>query len=129
MINVAATGDDTARLIPGDTATVSLEPNRIEGARSAPAGTARLIPGDTATVSLEPNRIEGARSVPAGTARGASRADSRGSRASEPAATGVPGPRPSAVPDPDLERLGDEIAELAAHLHAATYRLLVRLPC
>jgi hypothetical protein len=28
---------------------------------------------------------------------------------------------------PDLERLGDEIAELSAHLHAATYRLLVRL--
>jgi hypothetical protein len=27
----------------------------------------------------------------------------------------------------DLERLGDEIAELSAHLHAATYRLLVRL--
>lgn len=27
----------------------------------------------------------------------------------------------------DLERLGDEIAELAAHLHAATYQLLVRL--
>ncbi|HUF27373.1 MAG TPA: hypothetical protein VMM18_10385, partial [Gemmatimonadaceae bacterium] len=26
-----------------------------------------------------------------------------------------------------LERLGDEIAELAAHLHSATYRLLVRL--
>ena len=25
----------------------------------------------------------------------------------------------------DLERLGDEIAELAAHIHAATYRLLV----
>ena len=28
---------------------------------------------------------------------------------------------------PELERLGDEIAELAAHLHAATYRLLVML--
>ena len=27
----------------------------------------------------------------------------------------------------DLERLGDNIAELAAHLHAATYRLLVML--
>jgi hypothetical protein len=27
----------------------------------------------------------------------------------------------------ELERLGDEIAELAAHLHAGTYRLLVRL--
>ena len=27
----------------------------------------------------------------------------------------------------ELERLGEEIAELAAHLHAATYRLLVRL--
>src|SRR5262245_49191663 len=27
----------------------------------------------------------------------------------------------------ELERLGDEIAELAAHLHAATYRLLVML--
>jgi hypothetical protein len=29
------------------------------------------------------------------------------------------------LPPPDLERLGDEIAELAAHIHAATYRLLV----
>jgi hypothetical protein len=55
--------------------------------------------------------------------------NTRGSRSSEAASTGVPAPRPSAVPDPDLERLGDEIAELAAHLHAATYRLLVRLPC
>ncbi|MGH7552331.1 MAG: hypothetical protein ACREMQ_04820 [Longimicrobiales bacterium] len=27
----------------------------------------------------------------------------------------------------ELERLGDEIAELAAHLHAGTYRLLVML--
>jgi hypothetical protein len=27
----------------------------------------------------------------------------------------------------ELERLGEEIAELAAHLHSATYRLLVRL--
>ncbi len=27
----------------------------------------------------------------------------------------------------DLQRLGDEIAELAAHLHAAMYRLLVML--
>ncbi|HJQ64724.1 MAG TPA: DUF222 domain-containing protein, partial [Burkholderiales bacterium] len=27
----------------------------------------------------------------------------------------------------DLERLGDEIAEIAAHVHAATYRLLERL--
>jgi hypothetical protein len=27
----------------------------------------------------------------------------------------------------ELERLGDEIAELASHLHAGTYRLLVRL--
>jgi hypothetical protein len=27
----------------------------------------------------------------------------------------------------ELERLGDSIAELAAHLHAATYRLLVML--
>ena len=36
---------------------------------------------------------------------------------------------PSSAPEPfppaDLVRLGDEIAELAAHLHAATYRLLV----
>ena len=30
-------------------------------------------------------------------------------------------------PIADLEQLGDEIAELSAHLHAATYRLLVRL--
>jgi hypothetical protein len=29
--------------------------------------------------------------------------------------------------DTELERLGDEIAELASHLHAGTYRLLVRL--
>lgn len=29
------------------------------------------------------------------------------------------------TPRADLERLGDEIAELAAHIHAATYRLLV----
>jgi hypothetical protein len=41
---------------------------------------------------------------------------------------------PSAAPDADpnstladLDRLGDRIAELAAHLHAATYRLLVPL--
>ena len=36
---------------------------------------------------------------------------------------------PSSAPEPfppaDLVRLGDEIAELAAHLHAATFRLLV----
>jgi hypothetical protein len=37
---------------------------------------------------------------------------------------------PSPITPPDdaeLERLGDEIAELAAHVHAATYHLLVRL--
>ena len=38
------------------------------------------------------------------------------------AATPAEGHRP-----PDTERLGDEIAELAAHIHAATYRLLVLL--
>src|SRR5919204_70210 len=31
------------------------------------------------------------------------------------------------APAAELERLGDSIAELAAHLHAATYRLLVML--
>ena len=33
----------------------------------------------------------------------------------------------SATESADLEQLGEEIAELAAHLHAATYQLLVRL--
>jgi hypothetical protein len=33
---------------------------------------------------------------------------------------------PSAAPA-ELERLGDEIAQLAAHIHAATWQLLVRL--
>jgi hypothetical protein len=33
---------------------------------------------------------------------------------------------PSSAPA-DLEGLGDEIAELAAHIHAATWQLLVRL--
>ena len=33
--------------------------------------------------------------------------------------------RPALPPPQDLERLGDQIAELAAHLDAATYRLLV----
>jgi hypothetical protein len=28
----------------------------------------------------------------------------------------------------ELETLGDEIAELAAHIHAATWQLLARLP-
>ena len=32
---------------------------------------------------------------------------------------------PTPFPSADLVRLGDEIAELAAHIHAATYRLLV----
>ena len=32
---------------------------------------------------------------------------------------------PTLFPRAELERLGDEIAELAAHIHAATYRLLV----
>ena len=32
---------------------------------------------------------------------------------------------PTPFPRAELERLGDEIAELAAHIHAATYRLLV----
>ena len=34
---------------------------------------------------------------------------------------------PSSAAPEELERLGDEIAGLAAHLHAAVYRLLVRL--
>ena len=34
-------------------------------------------------------------------------------------------PTPFPFPRGELERLGDEIAELAAHIHAATYRLLV----
>ena len=33
----------------------------------------------------------------------------------------------SAGPTADLERLGDEIADLASHVDSATYRLLVRL--
>jgi hypothetical protein len=36
-------------------------------------------------------------------------------------------PHIDACIDDDLERLGNEIAELAAHVHAATYQLLVRL--
>jgi hypothetical protein len=40
----------------------------------------------------------------------------------------IRGHEPIAAPrEAELERLGDEIAELAAHLHAATYQLLVRL--
>jgi hypothetical protein len=39
-----------------------------------------------------------------------------------------PIPSPRQFPDPqhfrDLERLGDEITELAAHIHAATFQLL-----
>jgi hypothetical protein len=35
--------------------------------------------------------------------------------------------RPNHDETSELERLGDEIAELAAHIHAATYRLLVSL--
>ena len=34
-------------------------------------------------------------------------------------------PTPIPFPRAELERLGDQIAELAAHIHAATYRLLV----
>ena len=45
------------------------------------------------------------------------------------ARTGAHTGAPTLVPDPpymvELDRLGDEIAELAAHLCAATYRLLV----
>ena len=37
----------------------------------------------------------------------------------------TPLPAPTPFPRAELERLGDEIAELAAHIHAATYRLLV----
>ena len=65
----------------------------------------------------------------------------RMSLATAPACVDAPGPshptasvpafdrcRPPAPPArADLERLGEEIAELAAHLHAVTYRLLVRL--
>ena len=40
-------------------------------------------------------------------------------------ASGVDGA--TSQPPTELDRLGDEIAELAAHLNAATYRLLVRL--
>ena len=53
--------------------------------------------------------------------------------ASSPPASSPPASSPTAsspaartsVPFADLERLGDEIAELAAHIDAATYRLLV----
>jgi len=56
-----------------------------------------------------------------------------GGRAAEAALSGAaaePFPAASLVPDaegqlPDTEALGDEIARLAAHLHAATYQLLV----
>lgn len=39
---------------------------------------------------------------------------------------GIVSPRADEASDA-LDRLGDEIAELAAHVHAATYQLLVRL--
>ena len=46
-------------------------------------------------------------------------------RATDPL-TGIPAGDGRSVTSPeDTERLGDEIARLAAHLHAATYRLLV----
>jgi hypothetical protein len=41
--------------------------------------------------------------------------------------TRVIGDRSCRIETIELERLGDEIAELAGHLHAATYRLLVKL--
>ena len=50
---------------------------------------------------------------------------------STPAAPSIPSPAkrqpatPTHFPSAELVRLGDEIAELAAHIHAATYRLLV----
>ena len=51
--------------------------------------------------------------------------DTRGRREVEQT---IKGHEPIAAPrEAELERLGDEIAELAAHLHAATYQLLVRL--
>jgi hypothetical protein len=40
-------------------------------------------------------------------------------------APGTMPPTGTPFPSADLDRLGDEIAELAAHIHAATYRLLV----
>jgi hypothetical protein len=39
----------------------------------------------------------------------------------------APGVRVHTASPSEMDELGDEIAELAAHLHAATYRLLVRL--
>jgi len=42
-----------------------------------------------------------------------------------PRSADIPTDTATADPAPDLEALGDQIAELAAHIHAATYRLLV----
>lgn len=50
---------------------------------------------------------------------------------SHPSSAPPAGPAPTREADParlaETERLGDEIAELAAHIHAATYRLLTLL--
>jgi hypothetical protein len=53
--------------------------------------------------------------------------ESTGSTDAQPAATAVQREPIGRNQVAELERLGDEIAELAAHLHAATYRLLVML--
>ena len=53
------------------------------------------------------------------------RSESRPTLAPVPRSDYPAGTSPASTSTQDLERLGDEIAELAAHLDAATYRLLV----
>ena len=54
------------------------------------------------------------------------RTSEAGSSSDSAKAHGIRTGRTTATPSPgELEDLGDEIARLSAHLHAATYRLLV----
>jgi hypothetical protein len=94
--------------------------------------TAPEIDSDVGEAPLDAGPLGATSSVGPETADAASDAEARAHADAEAAAPGATAPElPAwslAAGDPetiDLETLGDEIATLAAHIHAATYRLLV----
>lgn len=85
---------------------------------------AHEIPRSPVTTPAEPVRTKRRPATRVGPARRAVAVESPAPSPSPPTSA-PPSSAPEPFPPADLVRLGDEIAELAAHLHAATYRLLV----
>ena len=85
---------------------------------------AHEIPPATVTTPAEPARTQRRSAARVSPARRAVAVESPAPSPSPPTSA-PPSSAPEPFPPADLVRLGDEIAELAVHLHAATYRLLV----